>query len=77
MSEEIFRDIDGFANYAVSNHGYVINKKSGRILKPGADQNGHLLVSLHNRGKGHSKLLHRLVAQAFLSKPENKDNVDH
>jgi hypothetical protein len=53
-----------------------MNKKSGRILKAGVDHNGHLLVSLHNRGKGHSKLVHRLVAQAFLlSKPENKDKI--
>lgn len=78
MSNERRRDIDGFPNYCVSDTGNVINKKTGRILKPRADSHNYMCVNLQKEGKGQNKLLHRLVADAFLEQPSPEAwQVDH
>ena len=33
--EEIWKTIEGYENYKVSNTGYVMNSLTGKILKPG------------------------------------------
>lgn len=48
-----------------------------KFLNPG-NTNGYESVSLYRDGKGYGKLVHRLVAEAFI--PNNdptKDTVDH
>ena len=74
---EIFKKIDGFENYSVSDHGNVRNDKTGRILKPGLNSSCYLSANLCKHKEQYSKNIHRLVAQAFLPNPENKPQVDH
>jgi hypothetical protein len=76
MLKEIFVDIQGFIGmYQVSNFGNIksFRRKETIILKPFKDTNGYHRVSLC--GKDYA--VHRLVANAFLPKIENKDLVNH
>jgi len=61
--------------YAVSEDGYVMNRKTGLILKPNSDRYGYLRVSLHHKEITH---IHRMVAQMFCPKIDLPDLVvDH
>lgn len=88
--EEIWRKIEGFPYYEVSNKGRVrsLNKcvnnrfskriRKGKILKPISTNRGYLSVSLYTDDVEYTpKGIHVLVAQAFIPNPENKPFVNH
>ena len=83
---EIWKDIEGYEGYQVSNLGRVRSLDridsnnhplNGVILKPYISNSGYLLVGLYKQQKRDRKLLHRLVAEAFIPNPENKPEIDH
>lgn len=49
----------------------------GRILKQQDNSNGYLKVCFRVNGKHVNKLIHRLVAQTFISNPDNLPQVNH
>jgi DNA-binding XRE family transcriptional regulator len=57
-------------------HGRIKNNKTGKILKSYLTR-GYLRVSLYNDSGRKCKLVHRLVAQAFIPNPDNKSDVNH
>lgn len=71
---EIWKKIDGFENYSVSNKGRVRNDVSGRVLKTSSVR-GYQLVMLCPGRK--MTRVHRLVAQAFIPNPDNLPQVNH
>ena len=73
---EYWQDVQDYEGYQISNHGRVRNKKTGKILKPYLTR-GYLRVSLYNELGRKCKLVHRLVAEAFLPNPNNKPDVNH
>ncbi len=73
---EVFVNIQGYEGYQVSNHGRVKNSKTDKILKPYLTR-GYYRVSLYNASGRKCKLVHRLVAQAFIPNPDNKSDVNH
>ena len=77
---EIFKEIEGYERYQVSNFGNIksfAKNKDGKLLKP-SNRNGYLSVELVNgEGKGKRFSIHRLVALAFIPNPENKPQVNH
>ena len=76
MIEE-WRPIVGFEGlYEVSNTGQVRNCR-GKLLRPGLNHNGYLKCVLCKKGKTKTIYIHRLVAQAFLSNPDNLPQVNH
>lgn len=85
--QEIWKVIDEFPNYEVSNMGYVRSivhydkwgrEKGGHILKPCFDGKGNYLhVTLYKDGKQLSKNIHRLVAMAFIANPFNYKEINH
>lgn len=76
-TEEIFKEIPGTlreASYYISNRGRVLSlcNNDYRFLK--ADfSTGYKRVKIN----GENRLIHRLVAEAFLPNPERKEEVHH
>lgn len=58
--------VEGYPNYAVSDHGRVANINRGTILTPRPNEDGILRVSLSHLGQVRDYYVHRLVAAAFL-----------
>lgn len=85
--EELWRDIEGYEGlYQVSNLGRVKSFdtkdkldriRKGRVLKGRKDKYGYIQVGLYKQGAASKKKIHRLVAEAFISNPENKPEVNH
>ena len=75
--EELFKPIDGYDNYFVSNFGNVKNSKTNKIMKQSNHNQGYKLINLCKNGKSKSSKVHRLVGSAFLENPDNKEMIDH
>lgn len=89
MMEE-WRDITGYEGmYQVSNLGHVRSLDRVVNSRPGLKQSlcgkalkinncaGYSVVGLHKNGITKNKLVHRLVAIAFLTKPFGKNYINH
>lgn len=82
-----YKDIEGYEGlYQVSNKGTVISvprldrlgrKIGGKLLECTRHSGGYLRVCLYKEGSKTYKYVHRLVALAFISNPEHKDQVNH
>jgi hypothetical protein len=80
---EFWRNIEGYDNYLISNLGRVKNinpvKSFGlneTILKKCVKNHGYEMVTLCSIGVKNKKVLvHRLVADAFLEKKHNGENI--
>lgn len=78
MSSEEWRLIEEVkGNYSVSSQGRIKNNRTGLILKPTNTSKGYQKVNLKVDGISQTKLIHRLVAKAFIDNPENKPEVNH
>ena len=75
MSVEFWKKIESFEGYEVSSEGRVRNSR-GKILG-GWIHDGYCKVGLSVNSKVTSKLIHRLVAEAFIPKIDGKIEVDH
>ena len=74
---EIWKNIECFEQYSVSNLGNVRNNQTGRILKPRKHTGGYMRVMLCKDKKHYDYYIHRLVAMAFISNPKNLPEVNH
>ena len=88
MSEgEVWKDITGYEGlYKVSDRDNVFSIKrkdsmgrkwGGLTLEPRPHRNGYLMVQLYKNGVRKNKLIHRLVAEAFIPNPNNLPEVNH
>jgi hypothetical protein len=77
---EVFKTIKGYEGYyEISNYGNVrsTSYKGVRILKPSLTKCGYQNVILCVNQKKIHKLVHRLVAEAFVENPNNLNVVNH
>lgn len=90
MSFEIWKPIKGFEGlYEISNTGLVkslrrevpnnggISIVKEKILKPQKEKNGYLRIGLNKRNKKYMFLIHRLVAESFISNVNNYAEINH
>lgn len=61
------KPITSFEHYSVDRSGFVVNTKTGRVLKADIVSKGYELVTLSNKSKVKREYIHRLVGQ----KPAN------
>ena len=73
MSEN-WKQVEGFDNYEVSDHGRIRNQTTNKILQP-YDSGGRMSVTLFANKKKFGKRLHNLVANAFVPNPDQKEHV--
>lgn len=57
--------------------GLMTRKMKARELHPFDNGNGYKVVGLNRDGKVKNHYVHRLVAAAFLEKPDGKDYINH
>ena len=83
MEQEMWKDIEEYnGEYQVSNLGRVKSFKNNKekLLKPfftKTNQEGYLVVNLCQNNKRKIKLVHRLVAEAFIPNPNNFPFINH
>lgn len=75
--EEIWKPIQDFDDYQISNLGNVRNIKTGQKLNPHINRCGYFSVSLCKNKKVKNFKIHRLIAIAFIPNQENKPTVHH
>lgn len=79
--EEIWRKIEGYDYYMVSNCGRVLSLKNRhgkkQMIKIKTNDNGYCSVGLYLNKKCKYHLVHRLVAQAFIPNPNNYPVINH
>ena len=73
--EEIWKEIEDYPGYLVSNYGRIKGKYY-KFLKPRITKEGYERVILYGRIKKNA-FVHTIVAKAFLPNPDNKPQVNH
>ena len=69
------KQIESNKNYFISKDGKVI--RNGKTLKPNVNNKGYYSVKLYLDGIYKYATVHRLVAKAFVSNPNNYSYVNH
>ena len=72
-----WKDIEGYANYMGSDRGYVMNKKTKKLLSGAMGTAGYHRVNLYENGVKNTLYIHKLVAKAFVVNADSNDFVDH
>lgn len=82
--KEVWKPVPNYSSYQASNLGRIKTfnwKGSGKeaIMKPSEDKQGYLRTVLKRDtdGKLCTVKVHRIIAQTFISNPENKETVNH
>ena len=68
--------IEGFTDYKVSENGDVYSTKRNKILRQ-YERKNYLGVYLYTKDKRQYRLVHRLVATAFIPNPNNLPQINH
>ena len=77
METEIWKTIEDYTDYQISNLGRVKNIKTNRYLNSHIDSQWYSKIRLCCNKKSKNIRLHRLIAIYFIPNPENKPTVHH
>lgn len=73
---EQWQELDEFPNYAVSDHGRIMNTHTDLLKRPSKNQQGILMVNLSHRNQQHIRSVAVLVATTFLNDVPRPDHFD-
>jgi hypothetical protein len=75
------KEVKGYKGYFITDDGRVFSNKSGELrelsLYKSNSGKGYKMIDLFQDGRKHKKLVHRLVAEAFIENPNNLPEVNH
>lgn len=79
---EIWKSIEGYPKYEVSNYGRIAclsYKNTGKrgIKVQSKGKHGYMMVCLHCNGTQKSLRVHRIVCMAFIPNPNNYPSINH
>lgn len=74
---EIFKPIENYPDYLISNKGRVYSSKRNKFLKPKNSKQGYLTIKLSEHSIIKEFKIHRLIAEAFILNPDNLPQVNH
>lgn len=77
---EVYKKIEGFSNYSVSNFGNIRNDITNKNLSTTTNRHRYLYINLSDENKKQkTKCVHLLVAQTFLKNDDiiNKTEINH
>ena len=79
LESESWSKIPFFRGYEVSRCGRVrsLRRSKPKILRLATTTSGYLRVSMRRGKQSRNRMVHRLVAQAFLTPCEGKTHVNH
>lgn len=76
-TNELWKPVEGYLSYEVSNLGRVRNKKLDLVKAQRKTKTGYLIVDLKENGIKRTRYVHRLVAQAFIPNPDELPQINH
>lgn len=71
-----YKIIHNFEKYCVTTDGRIINLLKNKSIVPSITNSGYYQVTLCGN-KRYKFYVHRLVAEAFISNPDNKKQINH
>ena len=75
--DEVWKQIEEYPNYSVSNLGRVRNDKFGRIMTNCINTRGYYRVDLYKNGIAKNFFVHRLIGQYFIEGFDVNLDIDH
>lgn len=75
--KEVWSEVEGFPNYAVSNFGYVVSLRFNTRLVPVQNGKGYYKVRLWSADGQKQFYIHQLVAQAFFGDYRHGMRIAH
>lgn len=76
-AEPQWKRIDNYPMYEISDRGEVRNSRTNKILGRRVDKDGYRQVQLYGNGPVVNHKVHRLVAEAFIPREPERDQVNH
>lgn len=77
MTQEIWKTIEEYPNYEVSNYGNIRHKRIKQNRKPQDNGKGYLYVAVRDGNKQKHLYVHQTVAKAFIPNPNNLPQASH
>ena len=71
------KQIKGFQDYSITENGQVFSHKTNKFKKPFVFPTGYIGITLSKNAVSKNYYLHRIVADNYISNPNNKPQVNH
>lgn len=69
-----WKEVKGYSDYEVSSEGDIRNKKTKQLIAPQKNKNGYYSLKVYREHKPYTKMVHRLVAVAFMGESDLEVN---